>query len=280
MGDDRPFIGSAALATGVLTRHRLRTGYRALMPDVYLDKRVPPSLLQRTIAAWLWSGREATIAGAAAAALHGAKWVDDTAPVELIWRNARRPAGVVTRADLLLPGETQCIDGMDVTTPERTAFDLGRRSSLDQAVAQLDALAAATGFTATNVLALARHHRRAKGLRQLDDAVRLMDPGAESPRETWLRLVLIRAGFPRPQTQIPVRGYRLDMGWEHVQLAVEYDGDDHRTNRSRYVRDIRRIEEIRRLGWTHIRVVAENTEASIVRWVSEAWDQLTLRPGR
>jgi hypothetical protein len=65
---------------------------------------------------------------------------------------------------------------------------------------------------------LAADHRRARGLRQLDAVLRLVDPGAESPQETWLRLLLMRHGYPRPQTQIPVlsadgcRRYILDMG--------------------------------------------------------------------
>ena len=53
-----------------------------------------------------------------------------------------------------------------------------------------------------------------------------MDAGAQSPKETWLRLLLIRAGLPRPHTQIPVlspdgnRWYYLDMGWEGIKLAA------------------------------------------------------------
>ena len=75
----------------------------------------------------------------------------------------------------------------------------------------------------------------------------LMDAGAQSPKETWLRLLLISGGFPRPQTQIPLydNGYpfaHLDMGWEDIKLAVEYDGDQHRADRVRYVKDIRRAE--------------------------------------
>ena len=77
-GMEQPFIGSEAVAAEDISRHELRTYYRAIMPNVYLEKRVEPTLRQRTIAAWLWSRREAVIAGAAAAAIHGAKWVDDS----------------------------------------------------------------------------------------------------------------------------------------------------------------------------------------------------------
>ncbi len=65
------FIGSEALAGGVLTRGQLRWNYRALFPDVYVRGGAVPSVAQRAVGAWLWSGRRAVVAGLAAAALHG-----------------------------------------------------------------------------------------------------------------------------------------------------------------------------------------------------------------
>ena len=65
-----PFIGSEALVAGVVSRYELRRQYRAIMPNVYLPKRVDPALGQRTAAAWLWSARAAVVAGIAASALH------------------------------------------------------------------------------------------------------------------------------------------------------------------------------------------------------------------
>ncbi len=253
------------------------------MPNVYLENRLQPSLRQRILAAWLWSHRGAVIAGAAASALHGAKWVDDDTVVELIWRNARAPKGVKTRDELLLDGETQQLGSLWVTTPQRTAFDLARRGTLRQAVARLDALAAATDFKVDDVRELAANHRHTRGLRQLEVALDLVDAGAQSPKETWLRLLLIDAGFPRPQTQIPILGpdgypkYFLDMGWEDVMLAVEYDGDQHRTSRPQYVWDTARLEYITAIGWTHIRVLAEHRGCDVIRRVERAWDALTLR---
>lgn len=282
MGEE-PFVGSAALAAGVVSWHELEKYYRAMMPNVYLDKRITPSLRQRTVAAWLWSHRDAVVAGAAAAALHGAKWVDDDALIELIWRNARAPRGVKTRAELLLEGESQRLGGLTVTTPERTAFDLGRRGTLTQAVARLDALAGATHFKVTDVAELADRHRHTRGLRQLEAAFGLVDAGAQSPKETSLRLLLINSGFPTPQTQIPILGpdgypkYFLDMGWEDIKLAVEYDGDQHRTSRPQFVWDVERLEYIQSLGWTHIRVLAEHRGPAVIRRVGRAWRALTLQ---
>jgi very-short-patch-repair endonuclease len=283
MGDVSPFIGTEALVSGFLTRYELRRYHRAIMPNVYLDKRVEPSLHQRTIGAWLWTGREAAVAGLAASALHGAKWIDDDSPVELIWRNARAPEGVVTRADSVLAEEMQKLDGLAVTSPERTAFDIGRRGRLDDTVAHLDALARASDFKVPAVEQLVARHRHMRGLRQLEKALHLMDAGAQSPKETWLRLLLIRAGLPRPQTQIPVlspdgyRWYYLDMGWESIKLAVEYDGDHHRSDPIQFAYDIRRLEDLRELGWTVIRVVARHRSADVISRVKQARHTLTLR---
>jgi hypothetical protein len=199
--------------------------------------------------------------------------------VELIHANARAPRGVVTRRDVLGEGEVQMLGGRLVTTPERTAFDLGRRGTLHSAVACLDALARATGVKVDDVTGVADRHRGARGLRHLETALDLMDAGAQSPKETWVRLILIEAGFPRPQTQIPVLGpdglpiYYLDMGWEDLMLAVEYEGEHHQANRIRYVNDIKRLEFVEReRGWLVVRVVKEDGRRDVIRCVGRAFD--------
>lgn len=104
---EAPFIGSKALACGAVTRHQLRTRYRPVLPNVYLSARVHPCLQSRIAAAWLWSRGSATVGGAAAAALHGAKWIPEDVPVELICARSRPPRGVLTRRDVLIDGGTQ-----------------------------------------------------------------------------------------------------------------------------------------------------------------------------
>lgn len=253
------------------------------MPNVYLDRLAQPSLRQRITGASLWSGRQAVIAGSAASAIHGSRWIDEDAPVELIWRNARAPRGVIARDDWLADGEFIRVGGLCVTTPDRTAFDIGRRDRLGQAVVGLDALAAATHFKVDDVRELAADHRRARGLRQLETALDLVDGGAQSPKETWLRLLLIRAGFPKPTTQIVVPGvdglprYFLDMGWEHLKLAVEYDGGQHWTDPWQYANDVTRQEYLARIGWTVVRVVSRHRARDVIHRVQAAHDALTLR---
>ncbi len=210
--------------------------------------------------------------------MHGSRWIADDVPVELIWPNARPPRGVKTRRDRLLSGEVERVDGIWVTTVARTAFDLGRRGGpLDGCIERIDALGNATGLAVDAVMAVARRHPGSPGVRKLPAVLELYDRGAESPRETWLRLVLIRAGYPRPRTQIPVGGaygqptYFLDMGWDDVKLAVEYDGDHHRTDSAQFAKDIVRMEFVNELGWQVIRVAKANRPADVLARVQRAW---------
>jgi hypothetical protein len=83
------------------------------------------------------------------------------------------------------------------------------------------------GVTPAAVQPLVDSHRGARQLMQLRTVLDVMDGGAESPQETRTRLLLLGAGFRRPQTQIEVRdhtGYafaRIDMGWEEHRVGAE-----------------------------------------------------------
>jgi hypothetical protein len=274
MGD--VFVGSKAVAAGRLTRHELRRWYRPIYRGVYVPKRHEPSLRDRTLGALLACRRPAVVSGLAASALHGARWVDVDTPVELLAPSARPQRGLLVRNESLAEDEITLLEGIPVTTTARTAFDIGRHLRRDEAVARIDALMYATPFSVGDVLLLARRYPGARGLSRLRAALPLVDGGAASPKETWLRLVLIDAGFPRPVTQIPVlngdqRLFRtLDMGWEELRVAAEYDGDQHRTNRKQYVKDIRCQQKLQRLGWIVVRVIAEDRKADIISRVDEA----------
>jgi hypothetical protein len=280
-----PFIGSEALASGVLTRHRLRTRFVALHPDVYTSPDANLTAVQRGYAAWLWSRRRGVVAGQSASALHRAKWVDAQAPVQLLYEHRRPPAGIHTWLDRVADDEIQAITGIPVTTPARTALDLACRYPLVEAVAAIDALARATRLKVADVEAIADRYKGHRNIRRAGHALTLVDAGAESPRETWLRLLLIEAGYPRPQTQIPVHGEYgqlvavLDMGWEDVKIALEYEGDHHRTDRRQFNRDVARFEALTDLRWITVRVTAEDTQGGILRRAAAAWSRRTCSEG-
>jgi hypothetical protein len=271
-----PFIGSAAIAAGTLTKSALRWRYIAIYRDVYISAAHELTPVSRAKAGWLWSKRQGVVAGFSAAAVHGAKWVGSARPAELIHDNRRRAPMISVRGDRLEADEVCVIDGMKVTTPARTALDLACWYPVREAVAAIDALICATELKLADVEVLAQRYRGRRGIKKARMALELVDGGAQSPKETWLRLILVDAGFPRPQTQIPVynefgwcEAY-LDLGWEDIKLAVEYDGDQHRTDRQQYVKDIRRAEMLERMGWLVVRVVAEDHPDDIIWRVRQA----------
>ncbi len=280
-----PFIGSEARASGAVTRHELRSRFVAVHPDVYVPNGTILTPTVRAHAAWLWSRRRGVVAGQFASALHGAKWVSHQAPAQLLYQHRRPPPGIRTWLDRVADDETQLVDGVSTTTPVRTAFDLACRWPIGRSVAAIDALTRATRVDIADVERLAERYKGHRNIRRARQALKLVDAGAESPRETWLRLLLIDAGYPRPQTQIRVHGeYEelvavLDMGWEEIEVAVEYEGDHHRTDRRQFNRDIARIDALTELGWIVVRVTAEDVPGGILRRVAAAWSRRTCSQG-
>lgn len=260
----KPFLGTEALAAGIVTRRTLASRNQKLHRNVYLANGQEITATTRAMAAWLWSGREATVAGLSAAALHGSKWIGAEPPAELIRPVACDVDGIVIHRDRLAEDEACVVRGITATTPARTAYDIGRReASLTKAIVRLDALANATGLKPADVDALLDRHRGARGVAQLRSALDLMDGGAASPQETRTRLVLMKAGFPRPQTQIIVCdefGYfigRVDIGWIERKVSVEYDGPQHWASPADHARTIERIADLEAQGWIIVRVTRD-----------------------
>lgn len=254
------FRGAEVLDAGLLSARALRRFYSPVYPGVYGPRGVEFGAAERARAAWLWSRRRGVLAGLSASALLGAKWIEPARPAELIHTNRRPPPAVIVHSDELLAGEVHPIAGMTVTTAARTAFDLGRRSTLIEGVQRIDALMNATGVTGTDVAAIAEQHPGVRGLGQLRRTLALVDGGAESPYESLTRLRLVRAGLPPPQTQIPVvdpHGMvfaRIDLGWRDYLVGVEFDGAHHWTDPAQRSWDIERSARLADAGWTIVRV--------------------------
>ncbi|RAZ33354.1 endonuclease domain-containing protein [Microbacterium sp. SMR1] len=166
----------------------------------------------------------------------------------------RRPE-VVGRALAVRPDDIVEVGGIRLTTVERTWVDLAGSMSLGALVAAGDTLIA-RGGPRTTIDALGLAHERAgrsRGAVRRAEALALLDDGAESPRESELRVLLVRAGLPRPETNVVVRdGWRfvarVDLLYREARLIIEYDGDYHR-HLSQWSRDQSRRAELESLGY-------------------------------
>ena len=232
----------------------------------------------RAKAAWLWSNRQAVLGGMSAAAIHGSQWIDASLPAEL-YRIGDDADGILVHRGTLQPEEVSVVRGIPATMPTRTAFDLGRRKGLTTAIIRVDALANATGLIAAEVEKIAARRKSARGIVQLRQVLDLMDGGAESPQETRTRLLLIRAGLPKPTTQVVVRDdfgepfARIDMAYEDWLVGVEYDGPQHWTDPARHTADIEKYVKLDARGWRIVRVNDEllrYRSRTVVRRVCDA----------
>jgi hypothetical protein len=255
-------VATEALAAGRLTRSDLERDHVKVYRNVYVRRGVELTARERAYAAWLWSGRRATLVGHSAAAMLGSKWIPADAPVELA--HSRRPAarGITVHSSIFRTDELCTVDGIRCSSVARTAYDLGRRLPLDTGIIRIDALLNATRVPAKAVEVVGAHHPGDRGICRLRQAMDMVDAGAESPQETRLRLLLVRSGLPRPVTQIPVTNdwgdvvRRIDMGWSTWLVGAEYDGAQHWQDPRQHERDIERLEFLAQKGWTVIRVSA------------------------
>lgn len=259
---DGPFLGSAAIAAGVLTRAELRIRFLPIFRDVYVPRDWGDDLVERALAANLLLPPDGALGGFAAAALHGAPCGPRNTPVEVVAPrgDVGRRRGLVVRQAALDPADVCIARDCMVTTPLRTAYDLGRRLALVEAVVAIDALARVGGFTPR---ALLGGPVGARGCRRLRDAVGLAEPEAESLMETRLRLVLVLAGLPAPVVQYRIRDAagsvraRVDLAYPDARLALEYDGEHH-FDPEFSVRDRRRDLHLDGLDWHTMRFTADD----------------------
>lgn len=280
--------------------------YRRLLRGVYVDASTDPTALVMAKAAGVHSRGLGVLGGRSAAAALGTRYLDqrrrrhpddrrptpqrsryrehdrtrfeyfDPEPPVLIRpRSAsmRSPRGLVT-AGLDLPGdEVVLARGMRVTSPARTAFDIGRwpASALpgwapdsdrdfERRLILLDALCNATKLTVPEIRAVADRHPRAGGLSRLRELLPHVDGKAESPPETRLRLLITGHGLPRPDAQVPVSNEygvqiaHVDLGWPQWCVGAEYDGDWHWEDEVQRPIDIARYADYESAGWDVLRV--------------------------
>lgn len=263
------FRGTGAVAAGLLTPDQLRSdAWRRLRRDVYADARLPVDHRLHARGVALVGPVQAVFSGLTAVVLWGGdEFADARVPVEVTvppgirWQPG---PGVVVRQAMtgdVVTGR----DGLRRTGRVGTAVDLVRRGELDDGVVLLDRLVAA-GFVPLQFVrdAVARLPR-CRGSRLARQVVELSDGLAESPPETRLRLLMLRAGLPTPSAQYRVfdeDGFvaRVDFGFPDIRLAVEYDGAWH-GHPGELARDRRRLNRLAAAGWRVLFVTAADMQA-------------------
>lgn len=288
--DQHSFWGTAAdLIASDRSARAVRRNLRRLQRGVYADPTTTITDQELIRAAAMRAGPGAVVAGTSAAVLHGTKFIDIDG-VEMIRDlngQGRKIDGVrILRTDRLEPSDIDLIDGLAVTNPVRTAYDLGRRGPDWLALARLDDLARVTDLDLIALWAYIRDHPRARGICQMRELIKHIDPNAESPGESWLRHLIITAGLPRPESQVEVFApdgrliARLDFCYRRQKVDVEYDGVEHHTSPVDRASNAERDRQLQQLGWEVIRVTGEKMADDPDKVVATIDETLAIRDYR
>lgn len=163
-----------------------------------------------------------------------------------------------------LPDDVTTINGIPVTTPLRTALDLGRFLRRYDAIAAMDAMMRVGGFTVAELKTELPRFRGQRGVVQLRSLVPHVNGLAGSAAESRVRLQLVDAGLPTPKLQWEVVNsfgvviYRLDLAYPELMLAIEYDGREFHTSDSDRAHDAARRARLRSMGWRILVLTAED----------------------
>jgi hypothetical protein len=262
------FVGSHAISEGLLTRKQLRErSYRRLVQGVYADPGLPFDHKLRCTGVALVLPPGASIGGHSAAAWHGAPFASATDPVTvirppgLLWKGPRE---VRVHQSELAHNEIEVRDGVPVTSPWRTAWDVAALEPLGTAVAALDAMVREGTVDEAGLGAMAIAGAGRWGVGRVRRAFPLIDPRAESPPESRVRVALVLAGLePIPQYEVWEDGAllgRVDLAFPNERLVIEYEGAYHFEG-TQITRDDARFQRLIAAGWRVIRLSAVDLRA-------------------
>ena len=204
-------------------------------------------------------------------------WLEEDWRIHLARRRGHstpRRVNVVGHQLVLLPDEVVEHDGVRLTSPARTWLDLASVLSADDLVIAGDSMVCEHGpefpfpreplCSIEDLRSMVARHPGSRGVRKARAAVELVRVGADSPPETRLRLVLVRAGLPEPVLNHVVRdadpwgGPGIPVLWPDAayprwRIALQYEGAHH-NGEDQYLRDIGRADTSARTGWLEVRV--------------------------
>lgn len=121
--------------------------------------------------------------------------------------------------------------------------------------------------------------RYLRNRRRVESALSMIRESVDSPQETGLRLWAVSCGLPEPvvhpQVYCPLlnRTVEPDLGYPHARLALEYEGDQHRTSKSQWTRDIARYEALIQQGWVVLRVTSQTNRHLLEHKIRQHLDQ-------
>lgn len=209
--------------------------------------------------------------------LHVSVTVPDRAP---------QGAGIAGHTVICRP-ELRIVDGLTVQGPLATWCELAPFVGLDDLIALGDHLLGVTDppYSTEDLASAVAERSGHRGIRRLRTAMEWVRPRVESRQETRLRLLLVRAGLPEPETNVYLplqfqrRRVRGDLVYLRYKTLVEYDGEQHRTDDAQFARDVDRLDAVMAEDWRVIRVLKNTPNGEIIARVDQALRSRGWHPG-
>jgi len=212
----------------------------------------------RWLAAVLAAGPGAALSHRSAAALHGLRESDGAVDVTTTRRAVTRGV-VVHHTTTLEPRDVTTRSGIRVTTVARTFVDLAAvlpPRAIGAVLRDADR-AGRLGAAVTEAVRQRIDGRRdaaAKALRAaLAEHDRLATSLTLSELEDRFLALLDAENLPRPLTNHPIDGMKIDAVWPAQRLAVELDGWAWHHDRAAFEEDRARSARLAEAGWTPVR---------------------------
>lgn len=163
----------------------------------------------------------------------------------------------------LTPEECRALWGLRITSPARTFVDMAALLSHPDLVAMGDVVLRDHHVTKDDLREVALRRGRYAGRGRAVKAIDWLDAGAESPRESHLRVLLRTARLPLPEVNgviVSAQGQFLargDLVFRRERVVVEYDGEVHAPMAQR-AKDAARRARLREHGWIIVEVVGSD----------------------
>ncbi len=223
---DLPFTPAMARAVGLQRRsleRMLDEGHvRRVLRGVYAASTAPECVEFRAVAAGLALAPHDIAVDRTAAWVHGVSCADPT-PLDVL-TPARSQRGSLGGRRRLVGRDLVTISGVRLTSPLRTALDLGRLLPPAAALGVMDALLRGGTFSHTALLAELPRFAGHRGIDQLRSLAAQVDDRSAGLAESMLRLHWNNARLPTPVPGMPVAGghrlVRLSLGVAHRQFGA------------------------------------------------------------
>jgi very-short-patch-repair endonuclease len=209
----------------------------------------------RAMAATLAAGPGALVSHYAAAVLWGLRPpADGPIDVTVPGRKTRCRPGIRTHNGDLHPADATLRHGIPVTSAARALLDLAATAATKDVDLALNEAHVQRRVSSHSLTEQFSRYPRHRGTAALREAQRTEPKLTRSEAERRAMGLIRKARLPKPETNVRIAGYEVDLVWREQRLVVEIDGFAFHSSRRSFERDRRKDRELQARGYRVMRI--------------------------